>query len=138
MDPGIGMAAFCSMLALKAILTSPDSKRERFIVQYNKAQCAQRLNIPSVTVSVFTFIVVYFVIECADILPQIFNSYEGVLFYLVHFLGGTAAATLTIESTIAVPFVAGQRSLPLDWKRMRGRWGRKRTGTQECEGQSSK
>lgn len=76
------------------------------------------LNLPSITVSVFTCECLYSAVQCAHIVPQIFNPHEGILFYLVHIIGCTAAAALAFESTIAVPLVTGQRSLPLDWNRM--------------------
>lgn len=113
------MAMFWSMVALKATLTPAESKRGRCSVQqssvFTKDFC---LNLLSITVSVFTCECLYSAAQCAHIIPQIFNPHEGILFYLVHIIGCTAAATLAFESTIAVPLVTGQRSLPLDWNRM--------------------
>lgn len=56
--------------------------------------------------------------QYVDVIPQIFNPCEGVLFYLIHVIGCTAAATLTIKSTVAVPLVTGESFLQLDWSRM--------------------
>lgn len=73
--------------------------------------------------SLFTCESLYSVIQCDDFVPQIFHPYKGLFFNLVHFFGCTAAATLAIESTIAVPVVTGQRSFPLDWNMTEGMVG---------------